>query len=68
MRLPSKYNLTGCHTRTTSNLLFLFEMPPIETEFVLCVCMLYKARSIHRTEYGSPLLNILVRDRLVYVP
>jgi len=64
---PAVYNLTGCYPSALSNRAFLMQIPPIATEACLCACMLYKGWTIYKLEYGSPLLTVLIRDRLVQI-
>ena len=64
---PPIYTLTGCYAANKPKLLFLSLVPAIVIEAILCICMLYKGWKIYINDYGSPILKLLIRDRLVHL-
>ena len=64
-KVPHLSTLTGCYVPTMSRIFFVCEVPVLATEVTLCVCMVYKAWMIYINDYGSPILKLLIRDRLV---
>ena len=67
MALPPVYGLSGCYAPTMSSIFGVCQIPVIVAEAILCACMLHKARIIYINDYGSQILKLLIRDRLVYL-
>ena len=67
MALPPMHSLSGCYAPTMSSIFGVSLIPPIVAEAILCACMLHKTRMIYINDYGSQILKLLIRDRLVYI-
>ena len=63
--LPPVFNLTGCYILAMPKLFGVSQFSVIVAEANLCICMLYKAWIIYKSEFGSPFLKLLIYDRLV---
>ncbi|KAF8503127.1 hypothetical protein JB92DRAFT_813616 [Gautieria morchelliformis] len=58
--------MTGCFAPTMPNLFGLAFVPDILTEVIPCLLMLYQAWITYKSDYGSRLLKILIRDSVLY--
>jgi len=58
--------LAGCFVGAQPPLYFLTWIPALAFESVLCFLMLYKAWRMHKDEYSSALLNLIIRDSVLY--
>ena len=63
--MPPVFNLTGCYAPAMPNFFGACQFSVIVVEAILCICMLYKAWIIYKSEFGSPFLKLLIYDRLV---
>ncbi|KAF8529799.1 hypothetical protein JB92DRAFT_2859727, partial [Gautieria morchelliformis] len=64
--LPPIDGLTGCYAPTTPAFFVFSFIQSSVTEIVLCFCMLYKAWITYKSNYGSPLLKLLIEDSVLY--
>jgi len=56
---------TGCYT-IVPHLYFLGWIPSLLFETLLCLLMLYKAWRTYKDDWRSPLMNLIIRDSVLY--
>lgn len=58
--------LTGCYARSLSPKYFLVWVPALTFETILCILMLNQAWRLYQEQHSLPLLNLIIRDSVLY--
>ena len=62
---PRPFGLAGCYMKKARPELFFCNIPPIFLETWFCLLMIYAAWKAYKTDSGSALLSLIIRDRQV---